>query len=128
MDKRAAFSAAELEKLREDFPVLHQKVHGHPLVYLDNAATSWPKPEAVYAASDDYMRRCGAPAGRSAYREASDASRIVQRARSAAALMWTVVTITYLVAGTLIATRLLARQSASQPSAFRDHHAPLEVH
>ena len=26
--------------LREDFPILRQNVHGHPLVYLDNAATS----------------------------------------------------------------------------------------
>jgi cytochrome c oxidase assembly factor CtaG len=53
---------------------------------------------------------------------------ILSDQQSAAALMWTVVTIIYLVAGTLSATRLLARQSASQPSAFRDHHAPVEVH
>jgi len=33
-------------KLRDDFPALHQTVHGHPLVYLDNAATS-QKPYAV---------------------------------------------------------------------------------
>ena len=32
-------------------------------IYLDNAATSWPKPETVYAAVDDYQRRLGAPAG-----------------------------------------------------------------
>ena len=30
-------------------------------IYLDNAATSWPKPETVYAAVDRYMRECGAP-------------------------------------------------------------------
>ena len=29
-----------MEFLRKDFPILDQKVHGHPLVYLDNAATS----------------------------------------------------------------------------------------
>lgn len=34
------------QKIREDFPALHQAVHGHPLVYLDNAATS-QKPRAV---------------------------------------------------------------------------------
>ncbi len=39
-------SAANLEALRADFPVLHQKVNGHPLVYLDNAATT-QKPRAV---------------------------------------------------------------------------------
>lgn len=34
------------EEIRKDFPVLDQKVNGHPLVYLDNAATS-QKPRAV---------------------------------------------------------------------------------
>ena len=32
-------------KLRADFPILHQEVHGKPLVYFDNAATS-QKPRA----------------------------------------------------------------------------------
>ena len=27
-------------ELREQFPILHEKIHGHPLVYFDNAATS----------------------------------------------------------------------------------------
>jgi cysteine desulfurase / selenocysteine lyase len=36
----------DVEKIREDFPVLKQKIHGKPLVYLDNAATS-QKPQAV---------------------------------------------------------------------------------
>ena len=39
----------ELSKYRADFPILDQKVHGHPLVYLDNAATS-QKPRAVIEA------------------------------------------------------------------------------
>jgi cysteine desulfurase/selenocysteine lyase len=42
---RGAFGIDE-EKLRADFPILAQSVHGHPLVYLDNAATS-QKPRAV---------------------------------------------------------------------------------
>ncbi|HAG83500.1 MAG TPA: cysteine desulfurase, partial [Cyanobacteria bacterium UBA12227] len=33
-------------KVRSDFPILHQEVHGKPLIYLDNAATS-QKPKAV---------------------------------------------------------------------------------
>jgi cysteine desulfurase/selenocysteine lyase len=33
-------TALDVAKIREDFPVLRQKVHGKPLVYLDNAATS----------------------------------------------------------------------------------------
>src|SRR3989304_3280781 len=37
------------QSLRNDFPILHQKVHGHPLVYFDNAATS-QKPKTVLEA------------------------------------------------------------------------------
>jgi cysteine desulfurase family protein len=50
-------------------------------IYLDNAATSWPKPEAVYAAVDGYQRKVGASAGRSAYRDAAEAQRVVDAAR-----------------------------------------------
>lgn len=39
-------SAFDVEKIREDFPVLKQTIHGRPLVYLDNAATA-QKPRAV---------------------------------------------------------------------------------
>jgi cysteine desulfurase / selenocysteine lyase len=49
--------------------------------YLDNAATSWPKPDAVYRAVDDYQRRLGAPAGRSGYAEAAEAERLVLSCR-----------------------------------------------
>ena len=41
--------------IRGEFPALAQNVHGHPLVYLDNAATS-QKPLAVLAAIDNYYR------------------------------------------------------------------------
>ncbi|MEJ7680687.1 MAG: hypothetical protein WKG06_23105 [Segetibacter sp.] len=30
----------DIEKVRSEFPILQTKVHGHPLVYLDNAATT----------------------------------------------------------------------------------------
>ena len=56
-----------------------------PRIYLDNAATSWPKPESVYAAVDQYQRQLGAAAGRSAYRAATEAERAVQEARAAVA-------------------------------------------
>ncbi len=54
---------------------------GDPRIYLDNAATSWPKPEAVYAIVDRYQRELGAPAGRSAYREANEVERLIEDAR-----------------------------------------------
>ena len=42
----AAATAFDAQKIRRDFPILSQKVHGKPLVYLDNAATT-QKPQAV---------------------------------------------------------------------------------
>lgn len=53
-------------------------------IYLDNAATSWPKPEAVYQAVDSYLRQNGAAHGRSSYREATEVERGVERVRRAA--------------------------------------------
>jgi cysteine desulfurase/selenocysteine lyase len=50
-------------------------------IYLDNAATSWPKPPAVYDAVDAYLRENGAPSGRSGYSEAVDANLVVEQAR-----------------------------------------------
>ena len=43
----------DVERLRKDFPALHQEVNGHPLVYLDNAATS-QKPVQVLDAIRGY--------------------------------------------------------------------------
>src|SRR5215831_18250103 len=48
-------SSFDVEKVRRDFPVLHQSVHGKPLVYLDNAATT-QKPLAVIEAIEHYYR------------------------------------------------------------------------
>jgi cysteine desulfurase/selenocysteine lyase len=43
----------DVERIRKDFPALHQDVHGHPLVYLDNAATT-QKPQVVIDALSAY--------------------------------------------------------------------------
>jgi cysteine desulfurase family protein len=51
-------------------------------IYLDHAATSWPKPEAVYAAVERYQRELGAPAGRGVYAEALEVQDQVEQARS----------------------------------------------
>jgi cysteine desulfurase/selenocysteine lyase len=48
--------AFSVEEVRRDFPILHQQVHGHPLVYLDNAATS-QKPRAVIDAISHYYEQ-----------------------------------------------------------------------
>jgi cysteine desulfurase / selenocysteine lyase len=54
--KRAAPPAFDVERVRKDFPILSQKVHGKPLVYLDNAATS-QKPRAVIEAEKELYER-----------------------------------------------------------------------
>lgn len=54
-------------------------------IYLDNAATSWPKPDSVYDAVSRYLRECGAPAGRSVYAEAHQANQAVTAARASLA-------------------------------------------
>ena len=45
----------DVARVRQDFPALGLTIHGHPLAYLDNAATT-QKPEAVLAAEDHWYR------------------------------------------------------------------------
>src|SRR6202161_4355698 len=45
----------DVENIRKDFPILRTKVHGQPLVYFDNAATS-QKPLAVINAIEEYYK------------------------------------------------------------------------
>ena len=54
-------------------------------IYLDNAATSFPKPECVYAAVDRYQRENGRPVGRGATDAAQDVQQAVDRCRFRAA-------------------------------------------
>ena len=53
------------------------------MIYLDNAATSWPKPEAVYQAMDSLMRHTGASPGRSGHLLSVTAARIIYETREA---------------------------------------------
>ena len=43
----------DVQKIRDDFPILGREVNGHPLVYMDNAATT-QKPRQVIQALVDY--------------------------------------------------------------------------
>ena len=52
---RSATAGFDVERVRADFPALHQMVHGKPLVYLDSAATS-QKPQAVIDAVSKFYR------------------------------------------------------------------------
>src|SRR6185369_8885637 len=54
-------------------------------LFLDNAATSFPKPDSVYRAMDAAMREVGVAPGRGGYKKCLAAARIVFAARSALA-------------------------------------------
>ncbi|MHC4493104.1 MAG: SufS family cysteine desulfurase, partial [Planctomycetota bacterium] len=74
----------DVERVRKDFPLLHQTVHGKPLVYLDNAATA-QKPQAVIDAVARYYRRDNANVHRAVYELAERSSRAYEDARARAA-------------------------------------------
>jgi len=57
-------------------------------IYLDNAATSFPKPEPVYAAVDSYQRNLGVAFGRGATRRGGDVQRVVEQCRLNAARLF----------------------------------------
>lgn len=51
-------------------------------IYLDNAATTWPKSTAALQAAEEFTRDCGATAGRGAYRSGMTADRWLSTART----------------------------------------------
>lgn len=66
--------------IRSKFPILDVEVHGHPLVYLDNAATT-QKPLSVIKALDDYYRYRNANIHRGAYHLAAEATEAYEAVR-----------------------------------------------
>ena len=54
-------------------------------IYLDNAATSWPKSEETYGAMDAFSREIGGSPGRSGHRKAIDSARIIYNTRESLA-------------------------------------------
>jgi cysteine desulfurase/selenocysteine lyase len=56
---------------------------GDPMIYFDNAATSWPKPPGVAEAMTLFINEVGANPGRAAHRQAIESGRIVYGAREA---------------------------------------------
>ncbi len=94
----AAESALDVAAIRADFPALDQMVHGKPLVYLDNAATT-QKPRAVLHALAHYYERDNANVHRGvhvlseratvAYEQAREAVRAFMNARSVTEIVYT---------------------------------------
>jgi cysteine desulfurase/selenocysteine lyase len=73
-------SGFDVERLRQDFPILRQKVHGKPLIYLDNAATS-QKPRAVLEALRHYYETANANIHRAVHVLAERATEAYDEAR-----------------------------------------------
>jgi cysteine desulfurase/selenocysteine lyase len=56
--RESSSPAFDVKRIREDFPILKQKVHGKPLVYLDNAATSQKPAKVIDAILRFYTQDC----------------------------------------------------------------------
>lgn len=77
-------NAVELISLRQEFPVLNQQVNDHPLIYLDNAATS-QKPNVVLEAINTYYRDINANVHRASHALSSQATLAYEKARQTCA-------------------------------------------
>ena len=76
--------AFDVERVRQDFPILHQQVNGQPLVYFDNAATT-QKPNAVIDAISNYYREDNSNVHRGAHTLSDRATAQFEGARKKAA-------------------------------------------
>jgi len=73
-------SGLDVARVREDFPILARQVHGRPLVYLDNAATS-QKPRQVIEVLDRYYREFNSNVHRGVHALSQEATRAYEEAR-----------------------------------------------
>jgi cysteine desulfurase/selenocysteine lyase len=71
----------DIEKIRKDFPILETTVYGHPLVYLDNAATT-QKPIAVLKAMEEYYKTINSNVHRGVHYLSQRATDACEAARS----------------------------------------------
>jgi cysteine desulfurase / selenocysteine lyase len=83
MSAVAATMKLEIDKIRKEFPILHQQVNGRDLVYLDNAATS-QKPERVIDALIAYYRGYNANIHRGIHTLAEKATKAYEETRHTA--------------------------------------------
>ncbi|HEX4125417.1 MAG TPA: aminotransferase class V-fold PLP-dependent enzyme, partial [Tepidisphaeraceae bacterium] len=72
--------AYDVDRIRRDFPLLRGTVHGKPLVYLDNAATS-QKPQAVIDTLARYYEHQNANIHRGVYTLSQEATEAYESAR-----------------------------------------------
>ncbi len=84
MTSATTTSGLDVQRLRAEFPILQERVHGKPLVYLDSANTS-QKPQAVLQAMDDYYRHANANIHRATHLLSERATSLYEGARVKAA-------------------------------------------
>jgi cysteine desulfurase/selenocysteine lyase len=77
---QSAREQVDWQRIREDFAILNQKVHGHPLVYFDNAATT-QKPRAVIDALQYYYEHDNANVHRGLHELSARATEAYEAAR-----------------------------------------------
>ena len=77
---KATLSDTEVARIRAEFPILKERPHGKPLVFLDSAASS-QKPIQVIDAMDDYYRRYHANIHRGVYHISELATEAYEEAR-----------------------------------------------
>lgn len=74
----------ELQKIRSQFPILQRSIHGQPLVYLDNSATT-QKPYAVIEAITEYYTNHNANVHRGVHTLSDESTQMYEEARKAVA-------------------------------------------
>lgn len=73
-------STFDVAGVRRDFPALHQRVNGHPLIWLDNAATTH-KPQSVLDATSQFYGRDNSNIHRAAHALAERSTRLFEASR-----------------------------------------------
>src|SRR5437867_13142973 len=77
---KVAASRVDWHTIREDFPILREQIHGHPLTYFDSAATS-QKPRAVIDALRNFYEHDNANVHRGLHTLSSRATEAYEKAR-----------------------------------------------
>jgi cysteine desulfurase / selenocysteine lyase len=70
----------DISKIRDDFPILSQQVHGKPLVYLDNGATT-QKPKCVLETIDHFHNQINANIHRGVHKLSDESTQAYEDAR-----------------------------------------------
>ena len=78
--QQIAHAGVDWTAIREDFPILRERAHGHPLIYFDSAATS-QKPRVVIEALRDYYEHNNANVHRGLHELSSRATEAYEAAR-----------------------------------------------